>query len=452
MDIQNKATRIKLFDLSSIQMRTFHLTWFAFFLCFFGWFGIAPLMAVVREDLLLTKAQIGNTIIASVGITILVRLLIGPLTDKLGPRRTYTGLLALGAIPVMCIGFADSYESFLLARLAIGAVGASFVITQYHTTMMFAPNVVGTANATTAGWGNLGGGVTQMVMPVVFAAILALGYSEAISWRMAMVIPGVLMLLTAIAYWTFTTDTPDGDFKDLRAQGKMSSDKKDTSALESFKTAARDYRVWLLFVVYAACFGVELTLHNIAAIYYFDNFELTLKTAGIIAGLFGLMNLFARTLGGFCSDYMARKVGFQGHIYLLFTVVLLEGLALMLFAQQSILILAVGSMLLFSLFVQMTEGATYGIVPFINKKALGAVAGIIGAGGNAGAVAAGFLFKSESITYQQGLFYLGVAVVCVSVLVLAVRFSPEDIKERDEALAEALADRQTVDNAEPQAA
>lgn len=452
MDIQNKATRIKLFDLTSIQMRTFHLTWFAFFLCFFGWFGIAPLMAVVREDLLLTKAQIGNTIIASVGITILVRLLIGPLTDKLGPRRTYSGLLVLGAIPVMCIGFADSYESFLLARLAIGAVGASFVITQYHTTMMFAPNVVGTANATTAGWGNLGGGVTQMAMPVIFAGILALGYSEAISWRMAMVIPGILMLLTAIAYWTFTTDTPDGDFKDLRAQGKLSSDKKETSALASFKSAASDYRVWLLFVVYAACFGVELTLHNIAAIYYFDNFELTLKTAGIIAGLFGLMNLFARTLGGICSDFMARKVGFQGRIYLLFTVVLCEGLALMLFAQQSILVLAVGSMLLFSLFVQMTEGATYGIVPFINKKALGSVAGIIGAGGNAGAVAAGFLFKSESITYQQGLFYLGVAVVCVSVLVLAVRFSPEDIKERDEALAEALAAREAIDNGEPQAA
>lgn len=442
MELQNKATRIKLFDLSSIQMRTFHLTWFSFFLCFFGWFGIAPLMAVVREDLLLTKAQIGNTIIASVGITVLVRLLIGPLTDKFGPRRTYSALLALGSIPVMSIGFADSYESFLLARLAIGAIGASFVITQYHTSMMFAPNVVGTANATTAGWGNLGGGVTQMVMPLIFAGILALGYSEAISWRMAMVIPGVLMLLTAIAYWMFTTDAPDGDFKELRAQGKLSSDKKDISAIESFKAAASDYRVWLLFVIYAACFGVELTLNNIAAIYYFDNFELNLKTAGMIAGLFGLMNIFARTLGGVFSDFMARKVGFQGRLYFLFVVVLCEGLALMLFSQQSVLILAVSSMLLFSLFVQMTEGATYGIVPFVNKKALGAVAGIVGAGGNAGAVAAGFLFKSESITYQQGLFYLGVAVVCVSVLVLAVRFSPEDIKEQDEALAEALLQRE----------
>jgi NNP family nitrate/nitrite transporter-like MFS transporter len=450
MDIQNKATGINLFDFKSVQMRTFHLTWFAFFLCFFGWFGIAPLMAVVREDLLLTKAQIGNTIIASVGITVLVRLLIGPLTDKLGPRRVYTGLLVLGSIPVMTIGLANSYETFLLARLAIGAIGASFVITQYHTSMMFAPNVVGTANATTAGWGNLGGGVTQMVMPLFFAGILALGFSEAVSWRMAMVIPGVMMLITAFLYWTFTTDAPDGDFKDIRKNN--GTEKKEGQALESFKAAASDYRVWLLFIVYAACFGVELTLNNIAAIYYFDNFDLSLKTAGIIAGLFGLMNLFARTLGGVFSDFMARKVGFQGRIFFLFAVVLCEGLALMLFSQQSVLVLAVGSMLVFSLFVQMTEGATYGIVPFVNKKALGAVAGIVGAGGNVGAVAAGFLFKAEGISYSQGFFYIGCVVACVSVLVLLVRFSPEDIKEQDAALAEALAQREAARNAAEQAA
>jgi NNP family nitrate/nitrite transporter-like MFS transporter len=58
MELTNQATKIKLFDFSSIPMRTFHMTWFAFFLCFFGWFGIAPLMAVVRDDLQLTKEQV----------------------------------------------------------------------------------------------------------------------------------------------------------------------------------------------------------------------------------------------------------------------------------------------------------------------------------------------------------------------------------------------------------
>lgn len=442
MDISNKATRINLFSLDTIQMRTFHLTWFAFFLCFFGWFGIAPLMAVVREDLLLTKAQIGNTIIASVAITIFARLLIGPLCDKYGPRRTYTALLLLGSIPVMSIGLATSYESFLLCRLAIGVIGASFVITQYHTTMMFAPNVVGTANATTAGWGNAGGGVTQMVMPLVFAAVLMFGVSEAVGWRLAMIVPGIVLMLTGIAYYFCTRDCPDGDFKDLRAAGTLPEATEERSASGSFLIAAKDVRVWALFLIYGACFGVELTIHNIAAIYYLDNFELNLKTAGLLAGSFGILALFARSLGGWISDRVAKNHGLSGRVWLLFIVLLGEGLLLMLFAKMTVLPLAVISMLGFGLFVHMSCGATFGLVPFMNRKALGAVAGIVGAGGNAGAVAAGFLFKSEALTYQQGLFWLGLAVTITAFCALLVRFSPDVIERENRAFAEALAARE----------
>ncbi|GAA0597599.1 MFS transporter [Caenispirillum bisanense] len=441
MDIKHKATRINLFSLKTVQMRTFHLTWTAFFVCFFGWFGIAPLMAVVREDLGLTKGEIGNTIIASVAITVLVRLIIGPLCDRIGPRKTYTGLLMLGSLPVMLIGLADSYETFLLFRLGIGAIGASFVITQYHTSVMFAPNVVGTANATTAGWGNLGGGVTQMVMPLILAGVLMLGVEQTLGWRLAMVVPGVVMLVMAALYWRFTTDCPDGNFADLRARGDLPEAKDSAGAGGGFVAAARDVRVWALFVVYAACFGVELTINNIAAIYFFDTFKLDLATAGIIAGLFGLMNLFARTLGGVFSDRFARNAGLKGRVMFLFLVLFLEGLALMLFSQMTTLVVAVAAMVLFSLFVQMSEGATFGVVPFINRKALGAVAGIVGAGGNAGAVAAGFLFKSESLTYQQGLFYLGCAVVVCSFAALAVRFSPETAAEEKRRFEAAVAER-----------
>ena len=62
------------------------------------------------------------------------------------------------------------------------------------------------------------------------------------------------------------------------------------------------------------------------------------------------------------------------------------------FSRATHLPIAIGTMIVFSLFTQMSEGATYSVVPFINKKALGSVAGIVGAGGNFGAVSAGFLF------------------------------------------------------------
>ncbi|MCB9633951.1 MAG: MFS transporter [Sandaracinus sp.] len=427
MDIGKKAVRIRLGDFRSAPMRAFHLSWFAFFLCFFGWFGIAPLMAVVRDQLELTKTQIGNSIIASVAITVVARLAIGWLCDRVGPRRTYSALLVLGALPVMAIGLADTYEGFLFARLCIGVIGASFVITQFHTSVMFAPNVVGTANATSAGWGNLGGGVTQMVMPLILAAVISFGASEALGWRLAMVVPGVAMLLTGFAYYRFTQDLPEGNYEDLRRDGKLPPAK--ATGFATFLEAARDRRVWALFVIYGACFGVELTINNVAALYFHDYFDLDVGTAGLIAGLFGLMNLFARTLGGVVGDRAGIRYGLRGRVAFLGAVLFAEAVALVVFSQMTVLPIAIGSMIVFSLFVQMSEGATFSVVPMINKRALGSVSGIVGAGGNAGAVAAGFLFRSESLSTPQALLYLGFAVAASSVLVFLVRFSPEQERE-----------------------
>ena len=436
--IQNKATSISLFSLKTVQMRAFHMSWFAFFLAFFGWFGIAPLMVIVRDDLGLTKTEIGNTIIASVAVTIVARLVIGWLSDRIGPRRAYTWLLIVGSIPVMGIGLAQSYESFLLFRLAIGVIGASFVITQYHTSVMFAPNIVGTANATTAGWGNLGGGVTQMVMPLLLAGVLMFGVGETIGWRLAMVVPGVALFITGIAYSRFTKDAPDGNFDELRQRGDLAPVE---ATRGSFREAARDPRVWALFVIYGACFGIELTINNVAALYYHDHFNLSVGMAGLIAGLFGLMNLFARTLGGVFGDLAGVRFGLRGRVMFLGIVLCLEGIALMVFSRMDVLLLAIPAMIVFSIFVQMSEGATFSVVPFVNRNALGSVAGIVGAGGNAGAVAAGFLFRAESITTQDAFLFLGGFVVLISSLVLVVRFAPEVEAEERGRMLEALAAR-----------
>ncbi|HET9955179.1 MAG TPA: MFS transporter, partial [Polyangiaceae bacterium] len=227
MEQLKKATRIELFSFKTPAMRAFHMSWLAFFACFFAWFAVAPLMPVIKGDFGLTKGQIANINIAAVGITIIARLLIGPLCDKYGPRATYTALLALGSVPVIGISLAHSYETFLFFRLLIGAIGASFVVTQYHTSVMFAPNVVGTANAASAGWGNSGGGVTQSVMPWALAALLSLGIDKSSSWRISMLVPGVLMVVVAYFYWKYTQDCPQGNYKELRAAGvEVESGKK----------------------------------------------------------------------------------------------------------------------------------------------------------------------------------------------------------------------------------
>jgi MFS transporter, NNP family, nitrate/nitrite transporter len=413
-----KANRLALFDFTTRPMRAFHVTWVSFFLCFFAWFGMAPLMPIVRNELHLSKEQIGNIMIASVAVTIFARLVVGWLCDRFGPRRVYSGLLALGALPVIGIGLAHDYMTFLIFRLAIGAIGASFVITQFHTSSMFASKVVGTANATAAGWGNLGGGVAQIVMPLLFSALLGFGLTEGTAWRAAMVVPGVLMLAASVAYLTLTTDGPDGDFARGPGAGKGS--------LATFGRAAKDPRTWVLGLAYGACFGVELTVHNMAALYFHDRFQLDLKTAGLVAGTFGVLALFARTLGGYTGDRIGARLGLRGRVITLAVLLGAEGLMLVVFSQMGSLALAIASLVVFGLFTHMSAGATYAVSPFLRRDAIGAVAGIVGAGGNIGAVAAGFLFRSSSFSTTAALLVLGLTVLACAVLVLTVRFAPAD--------------------------
>ncbi len=409
-DADGRATRIRLFDFSTAPMRAFHLSWFAFFLSFMAWFGIAPLMAVVRDDLKLTKAQIGNTVIASVAITIFARFLTGWLCDRFGPRRTYAALLIFGAFPVAGIGLSHSYHSFLLFRLVIGLIGASFVITQYHTSIMFSSRVVGTANAMTAGWGNLGGGVTQWLMPLLFGAIVGFGTDKFLGWRLAMVVPGVLMFFTGIAYYWLTEDTPDGRPFAPR------------TGAQAFWEAAKDYRVWVLFLLYGACFGVEITVDNVAALYFKDSFHLTLALAGLVASATGMMNIFARALGGMFGDRVGNRWGLRGRSLLLGIVLFAQGLAMVLFSRSTSFASAFLMFLLFGLLVCMSCGVTYAVVPLVQPRAVGSVSGIVGAGGNFGAVFAAMLFKSQSLSGANAFFILGSIVAATALCVLLLRF------------------------------
>lgn len=394
--------RLNIFSLKGVQMKTFHITWLTFFFCFFAWFGMAPLMKIAREQLHLTKDQIGNIQIASVSATIVARLIIGRLIDKYGPRIIYTWLLVLCAIPVLLIGTSHSYTSFLLFRLAIGVIGASFVITQFHTSVMFAPNIKGTANATAGGFGNAGGGAANFFMPLIASAFTALGFcSREDSWRYAMIFPGVMLLVCAFLYYKFTKDTPAGDYKEI---GYKVDDKKNT-----FLIAVKDYRTWILTIAYAACFGVEITVDNFAPIFFTDSFGASIAVAGMAAGIFGWINIFARPMGGIVADKIGKVWGFDGKSFLLATLLLLEGIGIIWFAKSGNLGMAIFLMFFFGLSLKMANGATYSLVPFISPVAVGSVAGIVGAGGNIGAMLIAFMFKAKAVNVTKEVIENGVA-------------------------------------------
>ena len=68
----------------------------------------------------------------------------------------------------------------------------------------------------------------------------------------------------------------------------------------------------------------------------------------------------------------------------------------------------------------------------------------MGAGGNAGAVSFGFLFRMESLETQGALMIVGLVVIAASALVFMVRFSPARESEERQAIQSALASRRMV--------
>ncbi|UJH89642.1 MFS transporter [Antarcticibacterium sp. 1MA-6-2] len=183
-----KATKFHLHNIKSVPIRTFWITALAFFLCFFAWFGVVPFMPDVVRDLGMTPAQKWNSVVLAVTGTVFARLLIGKLCDKYGPRLCYTWLLMLGAVLIILTGFVETPFQFLICRLFTGFIGASFVITQVHTSLMFSSKIVGTANATSAGWGNLGGGANRLGMPIIAAIVIGFGAAETEAWRYSVII------------------------------------------------------------------------------------------------------------------------------------------------------------------------------------------------------------------------------------------------------------------------
>ena len=67
--------------------------------------------------------------------------------------------------------------------------------------------------------------------------------------------------------------------------------------------------------------------------------------------------------------------------------------------------------------------ATYSVVPFVNRRALGAVSGIVGAGGNVGAVCYAQFYLRSGAALEDCFFYFGLVVGLLGVLGLTIRFS-----------------------------
>jgi NNP family nitrate/nitrite transporter-like MFS transporter len=364
VDSEHKSTEFRIFSAAAPHMRAFHLSWISFLACFVSSFAAPPLLPIIRDNLNLTSTEIGNAGIASVSGAVFARVAMGSACDMFGPRLASASLILLTAPAVYFTSIISSPTSFLLARFFTGFSLATFVSTQFWMSSMFSAPVVGSANGFSGGWGNLGGGATQLIMPLVFALIRDIGAVKFTAWRIAFFIPALFQTLSAFAVLIFGQDMPDGNFYGLHKSGEKAKDKFSWV----FYYGVTNYRGWILALTYGYCFGVELTVDNIIAEYFYDRFDLKLHTAGLIAASFGLANLFSRPAGGLISDAMAKRFGMRGRLWTLWVVQMLGGVLCVVLGRVSSLGASIVVMVAFSLFVQAACGLTFGVVPFVSRR------------------------------------------------------------------------------------
>ena len=530
VDSEHKATQDPLATTLCVcakpHMAAFHTSWFGFFSSFYSTFAAAALYPYIKPDLDLSPAEWGISGNMAVGGTIFFRLAMGWICDTVGARKGL-GYLLLGTMPaIVWMMFVSSAAEFIICRCVIGFSLATFVACQTWCAQMFSKSVVGIANATAAGWGNLGGGVTNLTMPFVFLIMMSFtDNDESASWRLSYFVPLAFHLVGGLSTLFLSQDLPDGNFKELEAI-KAKQPSKSGVVL---KVGFSNINAWLLTVTYGMCFGIELTMNNVAAKYFYAYQGFTPQMAGIAASCWGLMNLFARSMGGWLSDWANKKGGMRGRLWACWIVQTIEGVFCIFLGAVTIgfdapnlkksapkieswvelpedpVRLALGMpngwvnlnktcpglypeepkdflaspcntlnlkinkaqalkdclalpnstvavlrqtapphaggpaeyncvsnsgtagivMLLvvcFSLCLQMAEGLHYGIVPYVCRPALGVTSGMIGAGGNAGAVIAGSIFFTGNFRLDQGIINMGIMIICETALLMFVYF------------------------------
>ncbi len=456
------APKLNILNFRDPSIRTLHFTWVALFINFMVWFNNAPLVSSITKAFDLSESQWKSLLILNVALTIPARIVIGILVDRFGPRLTFSLLLIISGIICCFYALANSFEQLALAQFLMGFAGAGFVIGIRMVGEWFPAKQVGLAEGIYGGWGNFGAAGAAMILPG-----LALIFGGDNGWRYSILTAGAISIVYGFIYYWAVRNTPKGStyFKPKKSGGLEVSSRRDfyfliamtfplygalvllawklspsgvglisqnayylsyviisgLCLLQIYQTyqVNKDMlkngvpemhrysfrQVAILNVGYFITFGSELAVISMLPMFFIEVFKLSPVTAGFLAAGFAFMNLLARPLGGLISDHFGRRSTM---------LIMMAGLAAGYFGMSQIdstwdLPIAVIMTMACSFFVQSCEGAIFAIVPIIQRRMTGQIAGMTGAYGNVGAV----VFLTVFSFVNASTFFLVIAASSV---------------------------------------
>ncbi len=478
------SEKLNIFNLGKQNIRILHYTWFAFFMTFVVWLGLGPMMPFIKETLGLTDQQAKVLLILNVGMTIPARIVVGMLVDKLGPKIMYTSILVLGGSISIAFAWADSYETLAILRFLSGFIGAGFVVGIRMISEWFPARQTGLAQGIYGGWGNFGSAGAAMSLPFIATSFNDSGDG----WRYAITFASMMAIAYGSLYYFIVSNTPKGStyFKPKKTGAMEVTSGFDlalyilmniplflalavltwklskmglineiaTYSIYAILMMIYAVQVWTIWQVnahilkkpipeiqrypfkqvaildwaYLVTFGTELAVVSMLAMFYVSWFELPNVTAALLAGIYPFINLFARPGGGWISD----KIGRKSTLIIAFSGITASFLLLSFVSKEWSVYLVAGITIIAGIFSQAGSGAVYAMVPLIQRRMTGQIAGMAGAFGNVGAVI--FLTVNSLVDYNQ--FFLFIAIVAALVFGLILIF----LEEPKGQMAEVLAD------------
>ncbi|HHJ19770.1 MAG TPA: MFS transporter [Gammaproteobacteria bacterium] len=463
------SERFNILNLSKQNIRILHYTWFAFFMTFVVWLGLGPIMPFIKDALGLTDQQAKVLLILNVAMTIPARIIVGMLVDKLGPRILFTAILMTGGLISIAFAWGDSYQTLAILRFFSGFIGAGFVVGIRMIGEWFPARQTGIAQGIYGGWGNFGSAGAALTLPFIAANI-----GGADGWRYAITFASLAAMIYGAVYYFLVSNTPKGStyFKPKKTGamevtsgfdlmlyilmniplflalgllawklspanmgliGEATSDAIYVALAVVY--AVQVWKIWqvnahilkepvpemqrykfkqvaILDWAYLVTFGTELAVVSMLAMFYVSWFELPKVTAALLSGIYPVINLFARPGGGWISDKIGRKIT----LIIVFAGITGSFLVLGMVDKEWPIAMVVGLTIIGGIFSKAGSGAVYAMVPLIQRRMTGQIAGMAGAFGNVGAVM--FLTVNSLVDYNQFFLFIGMVAALVFLLVL----------------------------------